>query len=331
MTATSPTPAEQPQSAARRWFSRRSNIQTVALLGVLALVYLCFGFTAPNFGSLGNQLNILQNAAFVGIIAMAMTLVIIAGEIDISVGSALALGSALLGVTVGQLNLPVPLGILVVLGEGALVGAFAGWVRSRFGVPSFIVTLSLYGALRGFALLITDAYPIPLNDPLLTFLGSGRPLGIPVVAIGFMLVFAAFTFVATKTPFGRSVYAVGGNAEATRLSGINVPRVRVVVFTLTGLAAAVVGVLQSARLSSGTASIGIGVEFDAIAAVIIGGTALSGGRGSVLGTFIGVIFITVLGNGMVLLGVNPYAQDVVRGAVVLVAVLISVWQRKDKN
>ncbi|WP_417512373.1 ABC transporter permease [Microbacterium sp.] len=330
MTVTAST-TDRPQTSVQRWFSRRSNIQTVALLGVLGIVYLCFSLTAPSFASVGNQLNILQNAAFVGIVAMAMTLVIIAGEIDISVGSAVALGSALLGVTVGQWGLPVPLAILVVLAEGALMGAFAGWVRSRFGVPSFIVTLALYGALRGLALLITNAYPIPLKDPFLVFLGSGRLLGIPVVAIAFMLVFAVIAFVATKTPFGRSVYAVGGNPEAARLSGINVARVRVLVFILTGLAAAMVGVLQSARLSSGTASIGTGVEFDAIAAVIIGGTLLSGGRGSVLGTFIGVIFITVLGNGMVLLGVNPYAQEVVRGVVVLLAVLISVWQRKGKR
>ncbi len=319
---------DQAASPLRRWFSRRSNIQTVALLGVLVAVYVCFAITAPNFASLGNQLNILQNAAFVGIIAMAMTLVIIAGEIDISVGSAVALASALLGVVAVNAGVPMPLAILLVLIEGAVVGAFAGWLRSRFGVPSFIVTLALYGALRGMALLITNAYPIPLKDPVLAFLGAGRLLGVPVVALVFVLVFAVVAFVATKTPFGRSVYAVGGNPEAARLSGIPVARVRVLVFTLTGLAAALVGVLQSARLSSGTASIGTGVEFDAIAAVIIGGTSLAGGRGSVLGTFIGVIFITVLGNGMVLIGVNPYAQEVVRGVVVLLAVLISVWQRK---
>lgn len=309
-----------PDSGFRR---PRFSFQTVGLPLVLVALYVVLSFTAPNFATLSNQLNILQSAAFVGIIAFGMTLVIISGQIDVSVGSAVALSSALLGVLTVTFGVPIYLAAIIVMIEATAVGLFAGFLVARFGIPSFIVTLAMFSALKGMALLITNAYPVSIDDDSFLFLGSGKILGIPVPAILLIVAFLVFLFISTRTTFGRSTYAVGGNAESARLSGIPVARVRIFVLGITGLLAAVVGILQSARLASGNPNIGSGLEFDAIAAVIIGGTSLFGGRGSMVGTLLGVLLITVLANGMVLLGLNPYAQQVLRGAVVVVAVLVS--------
>jgi ribose/xylose/arabinose/galactoside ABC-type transport system permease subunit len=314
--AAAPRPVMSPVTA--QWLKREGT-----LLIALVVLSIVLSAVAPNFLSLGNTLNILREAAFVGIIAAGMTLIIISGEIDISVGSNVALTSALLGVLVAKQGVPIIPAIAIVLVVGMLIGLVAGAIRAFLNVPSFIVTLALYLALRGLALFITDAFPNPISSDAFNYLGAGFFFGVPVPALIMIVVFGVFLFLSKKTAFGRSVYAVGGNAQAARLSGIKVPKIRIVVFALTGLLAAIVGVLLSARLSSGNPGIGNGLEFDVIAAVIIGGASLSGGRGSLIGTLLGVLFITVLSNGLVLLGVNPYMQDVASGAIVLFAVLLS--------
>jgi simple sugar transport system permease protein len=299
------------------------RFETVGLPAALLALCVFLGFTAPNFATINNLFNILQSASFIGIIAFGMTLVIIAGDIDISVGSAVALGSALLGVLSVTLGLPMWLAVILVLAEATVFGAFAGFIRARFRVPSFIVTLALFSALRGLALLATNGFPVGIPDPGFQFLGAGRIGIVPFPAIILVITFLIFWFVSKRTSFGRTVYAIGGNAEAARLSGLPVFRTRIVIFAITGLLAGFVGILQASRLASGNPTIATGLEFDVIAAVIIGGTSLSGGRGSMWGTFLGVLLITILRNGMVLLGVNPYAQQVFSGVVVLAAVLVS--------
>lgn len=321
---------ETAASSMRERLRARMSFETVGLPAVLFALYVVLSLTAPNFLTVDNQLNILQNAAFVGIIAFGMTLVIIAAEIDISVGSAVALSSALLGVLVVNVGLPMGVAVLLVLLEGTVIGCLAGAVRARFGVPSLIVTLALFSAMRGAALLLTNAYPILLPEGFSVW-GSGHVARIPVPALFLIAAFVIFQFVGTRTAYGRSVYAVGGNAEAARLSGISVTRVRIAILGTTGLLSAFVGILQASRLGSADPNIGIGLEFEVISAVIIGGTSLFGGRGSMFGTLIGVLFITVLPNGMVLRGINPYAQQVVLGAVVLGAVLISSLRARGRR
>lgn len=317
-------PSEQDKSPTWRQSLR---LETVGLPISLLILGGFLALTAPNFATLSNLFNILQSASLIGIVAFGMTLVIIAGEIDISVGSAVALGSALVGVFNITLGLPMWLALVLVLAQATAFGAFAGAIRARFLVPSFIVTLALFSALRGLALLTTGGYPIGLRNPAFNFLGAGRIGIVPFPAILFVVAFAIFWFIAKQTSFGRAVYAIGGNAEAARLSGLPVFRVRVAVLAITGFLAGFVGILQASRLDSGNPSIASGFEFDVIAAVIIGGTSLYGGKGTMWGTFLGVLLITVLRNGMVLLGVNPYAQQVLSGAVVLAAVLLSALQR----
>ena len=311
-----------------RAFHRARAWDGIGLLLVFIALYVVLSLASPVFLTADNQLSILQNAAFFGIVAFAMTLVIVAGEIDISVGSMAALSSSLLGVFVANQGMPMPLAVLLVMIAAGVIGAGAGAVRAYFGVPTFIATLALYLALKGLAQLLTNNFPLPINSEKFFYWGDGRVLGIPVPALYLVGVLLIVAVIAKKTVFGRSIYAVGGNAKAANLSGINVRRVKILVMSIVALTAALTGLLQSALLSSGNSTIAVGLEFDAIAATIIGGAALSGGKGTVVGTGIGVLFIAALLNGMVLLNVNPYAQQVVRGAVVLIAVLVNVWRTR---
>lgn len=315
-------------SSASNLLRRIRSWDGLGLFLVLILLYTALTLLTPSFLTLSNQLSILQNAAFFGIVAFAMTLVIVSGEIDISVGSMAALSSSLLGAFAVKAGLPFPLATLLVLVIAAGVGAFARAMRSYFNVPTFISTLALYLALRGLAQLITSNFPIPIPSSDFFYWGSGRILGIPVAAIYLVVVAIVIGVLAKRTVFGRSIYAVGGNMKAAGLSGIPVRRIKILVMMISATTAALTGLLQSALLSSGNSTIAVGLEFDAIAATIIGGAALTGGKGTVTGTVIGVLFIAALLNGMVLLSFNPYAQQVVRGAVVLIAVLINLWRSR---
>lgn len=307
--------------ALRQVLGRRAN--EIGLMVAIVLLYAFLAAFAPNFMSLANQLNILRDAAFVGIIAWGMTLVLISGEIDISVGPHVAFAGVVLA-SLAQSGVPLPVAGLIVLVLGALIGCFTGMLRAFLDVPSFIVTLALWLALRGIAQVMSDAVPIVIMDFGFQNLGAGSVLGIPTPAVIMLVLFAVFSFVATQTVFGRSVYAVGGNAEAARLSAIPVARVRILVFAITGMLAALTGILMASRLGSGNSGAASGLEFDIIAAVVVGGTSLFGGRGTMLGTLLGVIFIAALVNGLVLLGVDPFAQGIVRGGVILVAVMVNI-------
>ncbi len=300
------------------------RLNEIGLLAAILILYIVLGLTTSGFLSPDNQLGLLRNAATIGIAAWGVTLVIIAGEIDISIGPAVAFASVIVAKGATEWNLGVLGAIIITLVMGVLWGALAGWLRARFDVPSFITTLGLWSVLGGLALYMTDALPVPLPESGLFDVLGGSVLGVPTAAVVMLVLFAVFAYVAKYTAYGRSVYATGGNAAAARLAGINVARVRVLLFATTGLLSAITGVLLAARLGSGNGGAAAGLEFDVIAAVVIGGTLLAGGRGSLGGTFLGVIFITVIANGLVLLGVNSFFQDVVRGLIIVGAVLINV-------
>ena len=319
-------PLPQGKSVSLKQFVSR-HINEIGLLVVIAILYLVFSLNAPGFISLNNQMNVLRDAATIGIAAWAMTLIIISGEIDVSVAFVSVCLAFLL-----QFDVPLAIACLLVLLLGALMGTLAGVLRGVFSVPSFVATLGLWSALRGMGLFMTNALPVPINEnEVLDWLG-GQFLGVPVSALIMMVLFALFVFISRKTAFGRSVFAVGGNATAAQLCGINVRRVRILIFTLSGLLAAVTGILLAGRLGSGNAGAANGLEFDVIAAVVVGGTALSGGRGSLFGTLLGVLVITLIGNGLVLLGINSFFQQVVRGVIIVVAVLANILltQRSSK-
>jgi simple sugar transport system permease protein len=293
----------------------------------IAVLYAALAATAPNFLTAANQLNILRDAAFVGIIAWGMTLVLICGEIDISVGPHVAFAGIMLA-KLAQLGVSLPVAMILVLLLGILIGTIAGWLRAQLDVPSFIVTLALWLALRGIAEVASDAVPIVIMNFGFQRLGAGSILYVPIPAIVMLVLFAIFSFLASRTVLGRSIYSVGGNAEAARLSGIPVARIRIIVFAITGFLSALTGILMASRLGSGNSGAATGLEFDVIAAVVVGGTSLFGGRGTMLGTLLGVLFIAALVNGLILMGVDPFAQGIVRGFVILAAVMINILSVK---
>ncbi|MFS4436865.1 ABC transporter permease [Paracoccaceae bacterium GXU_MW_L88] len=306
----------------------RSRLGDFGLLGVLIILVLVFSVIAPNFTSANNMLNILRNAALVAIVAIPMTFVLISGEIDISSGPLAAFAGVSFALLVTQAGVGMTLAFILILLVGFLSGAFVGAMRSYFNVPSFVTTLALWGALRGLAIWSSNGHAVFIQDSSYRVLLGGDWLGVPVPVYFAAVVFLGYFYIAKYTAFGRSVYAVGGNEASARLVGIAVSRIKILALAATGLFAALVGLLIDARLSSGNANAAEGFEFDVIAAVVVGGASLSGGSGNVTGTLIGVLFIAVLSNGLVLLGMNPYLQSVVRGLVILLAVLLNVAVRR---
>lgn len=305
------------------------EIILVLLCGVLALI-------APGFFTADNILNVLRNISMQGLIALGMTMVIISGEIDLSVGSMVAFAGCFAAFLTGHLGGPDgPLGIVPAVGLSicatlilaSLVGGLTALLRTRYGVPSFITTLALLTGLTGAAELITNGFPLTPFPEWYNFIGGGYVIGIPFPALIFLSAFLIVQILMTSTSFGRAVYAVGGNAEAARLSGIDVDRVKLIVLMTTAMMAAASGIMQSSEIMSGTATTAKGWELDIIAAVIIGGTSLSGGVGRVWGTMVGMIFLGVIMNGMTLLNISEYWQHVVRGALILSAVLINRLQQ----
>ena len=306
---------------------------------ILLAMYVLLGLTAHGFLSADNQLNVLRNIAVTGIIACGMTLVIISGEIDLSVASAVAAAGCLCAWVVQYLTPAdviepaawiVVVGVLAALGFGMLVGFASGMLRQHIGMPTFITTLAMMAMLVGFANLITNGTPIESFPAWFGEIGSGRWLGIPVPVYIFAAVVLVMHVVSRYTTFGREVYAVGGNLEAARLSGIDVWRVKTICLMLTSLFAAMGGVIYASLINSGNSTVAKGLELEVISAVIIGGTSLFGGKGSIWGTFIGVMFMGVLLNGMTLWGFNPFWQDVVRGGLILLAVLLNQLIDRDR-
>ncbi|MBH0156399.1 MAG: ribose ABC transporter permease RbsC [Bacillota bacterium] len=292
------------------------------LLGLLILVTIV-SILNPSFLEPLNLLNLLRQVAINALIAFGMTFVILTGGIDLSVGAILALSSALMaGMIVSGVD-PM-LAILIGCLLGAVMGAINGLLITKGKMAPFIATLATMTIFRGLTLVYTDGNPITgLGESyMFQLFGRGYFLGIPVPAITMMLAFAAFWVILHKTPFGRKTYAIGGNEKAAIISGIKVTKVKVMIYSLAGLLAALAGAILTSRLNSAQPTAGTSYELDAIAAVVLGGTSLSGGRGLIVGTLIGALIIGTLNNGLNLLGVSSFFQMVVKGIVILIAVLI---------
>jgi ribose/xylose/arabinose/galactoside ABC-type transport system permease subunit len=250
-----------------------------------------------------------------------MTFVILSGGIDLSVGSMVALSGVVLGSAL-QAGVPVPAAILLGLATGAACGLVNGLLITRGGLPPFIATLGLMSIARGAALLFTDGRPISGFDAGFRTLSTGRPLAIPAPVLLMAIVYLVAHFVLTRTTFGRYVYAIGGNEEATRLSGVRVGYYKTLVYVLSGVTSAIAAVTLTARLNSAQPIAGLMYELDAIAATVIGGTSLLGGSGTLVGTLIGALIMGVLRNGLNLLGISSFLQQVVIGGVIIAAVLV---------
>ncbi|KVA25163.1 sugar ABC transporter permease [Burkholderia cepacia] len=303
------------------WAQLRRSTLFYPLVGLI-VVCIAMMIASPSFLSAANLENVLRQVSINAIIAVGMTCVILTGGIDLSVGSVMALsGTLAAGLMVAGVNAVAALaiGIAVGLGFGFLNGLFVAFA----GMPPIIVTLATMGIARGLALIYTGGYPIDGLPDWVAFFGSGKVFGIQAPVLIMLVVYAIAWLLLDRMPFGRYVYAIGGNEQATRLTGVRVARVKLIVYTLAGLTSALAAIVLTGRLMSGQPNAGVGFELDAIAAVVMGGTSISGGRGAILGTLVGALLLGVLNNGLNMIGVNPYVQNVIKGGIILLAIYIS--------
>ncbi|MBS4763654.1 ABC transporter permease subunit [Brachyspira aalborgi] len=290
----------------------------------IALIFLVIviGAISPDFRTVNNFLSLLRQSAINGLIAFGMTCVILTGGIDLSVGSVLALTSIICAHTI-KIGLPAPLSMLIALIFGIILGTISGLMVTKSRLQPFIATLITMTGYRGLTMILSGGKPISRlgNNLLLNQIGKGSFLGIPVPVWILIIFFAIFLFVLKKTVLGRQIYATGSNAKAAELAGININNIKLIVYAVSGFMASLSGLILVSRLGSAQPTLGSGYELDAIAAVALGGTSMTGGRGKITGSLIGILIIAVLNNGLNIIGVSSYYQDVVKALVIFLAVI----------
>ncbi|MFV0314747.1 MAG: ABC transporter permease subunit [Anaerotignum sp.] len=306
-----------------KWWDR------IGILMVLAVLTIFMALVAPNFTRVDNLLNILRAVSINAILAAGMTFVILTGGIDLSVGSIVAV-SGVVAVLSAISGVPAPLAVLIGVGTGALCGLVNGVLTAYLSLAPFIVTLGTMTFLRGLAYTLTEGRPIVSSSLNFKALGSGYLLGIPIPVYIMIAVYAVAWYLLERTSYGRHVYAVGGNAKAARLAGVKVKRIITSVYIIGGICAGFAGVIFAARVISAQPTAGTGYELDAIAAVVLGGTALAGGRGRILGTLIGSIILGVLTTGLILLNVPFFTQLLIKGIVIIFAVSIDSLKQQPQ-
>ena len=323
----------------RRSFLRSNAIQTLLACGALIVLLVAFSLASPNFLQFDNIIGILLATAVNGILGLGVTFVIITAGIDLSIGTVMTLSAVMTGVLITNWQLPMPLGIV----GGILTGTAAGFVNgilvAKMKVPPFIATLGMLNVAKGLALVISGLRPIYFSDlPQFNELAMGSAFG--AIVPGFevpnlvLILFGAAiiaSLVLKKTILGRYTFALGSNEEATRLSGVNVDAWKIAIYAVCGLFSGLAGVLLAARLNSAQPSLGLGYELDAIAAAVIGGTSLSGGEGTIVGTVIGAFIISILTNGLRILSVPQEWQTVITGSIVVLAVYLDIVRRRRQE
>lgn len=318
-------------------FDVKHFVKTYAIIGILILMMIILTVaTKGTFAQPENLLNVVRQVSAIGVIAIGMTFVIITLGIDLSVGSILAV-AAVVATSLAQrpgpnmmyegLNLPIVVAVLGGLAVGAGLGFMNGVLIAKFRIAPFIATLGMMTAARGAALIYSDGRPISRLEQPYNDIGQGNFLGLPVPILLFLVVAIVAHLVLNYTRFGRYVYAIGGNEQAARVSGIKINRVTLIIYTLSGLLAGLAGVILSARIGSGNPQLGTSIELDAITAAVIGGTSFKGGIGTVWGAAVGALIIGIINNGLDLLDVTPFWQMVVKGVIIVLAIIID--ERKN--
>jgi simple sugar transport system permease protein len=330
MTVAQPAPpirtADERSAVGRLLGLRGRSIRLALEYGLLLVFLLVFaGLSLANefFLTSENLLNIGRQTAPVLLVAVAMTLVVSTAGIDLSVGAIVAVMTTVLA-SLLQLGAPAWLAIVVVLLLSAAIGSVNGYFISYQEIPAFVVTLAMLTSLRGVSLIITEGRAIPVTDPAILAIGRRDVFGIPMPLAICLVAVALGAFFLARTKFGTHVLATGGNEEAARLVGVNVRRVKLAVYVLSGLASGVAALIISGRVGAGSPNTGIGMELDVITAVIIGGTNLFGGEGTVFGTVLGAFFVSVVGNGLTLLHISPFYAQVITGLILLLAIWLNV-------
>jgi len=313
------------------------DIAVIAPVAFLLVLFLFYSFFATNFFSGRNFLNILRQVSITGTMAVGVTLVILLGEIDLSIATVMAFsGMIVSGLSLGQFwglpPLPVGICILITLLVGVAVGYLSGVANAKLGIPGFMATLSMMYICEGLMLLLTGGYPIFGLPSALTYWGSGYIFGvIPIIIIVFALVFVIGFVLLKFTVYGRNVYAIGGNPEASRLAGINVSKNKIMSFIICAVLSSLAGVLMVGRIGSGQITAGEGLQMQPIAAAVLGGASLLGGKGNMLGTLLGVLIMGVLVNGLNIMGAGSEIQKLTTGIVLFAAVALNIWSAKKSQ
>lgn len=315
------------EQAGRRLVTRnylQQNLPILSITGVLVILCIIFSLTTDTFLTMGNLLNILEQVTSTLVVGVAMTFVITTAGTDLSVGSILALISALSAIVL-QATGSVVITIVAMLALGAVIGVVNGWFISYQGMPSFIVTLGTLSVIEGIALLLTQGYSIPVDPNQAGFLSMGQGfIGvIPVPALIAAVVAFLGWVLLTRTKYGQYVIGIGSNEEAVRRAGVNTRLIKLSVYVLAGILAALAAMIVTARLGSGSANQGTGFELQVIAAVVLGGTDLFGGKGTMVGTIIGTLVIGVIGDGLILLHLSPFYVEIVQGALLVLAIFVN--------
>ncbi len=309
----------------------KENLGIIIALLILCVFLSVFPGTSESFPTVRNVFNVLRQISSNLLLACGMTMVIILGGIDLSVGSVIALSGVLAAGCVSRYGMAIAPAMIVGVLIGIVFGAFNGAVVAKTTIPPFIVTLATMNIARGLAGVYTGGSPVRVVSDEWQFLGAGYIGGVPVPVIIMILVFIISLLIVNRTKMGRYIYAVGGNVQAAKFSGINVAKVKFFVYTYTGFLAGLAGIILASRMYSGQPTAGEGAEMDAIAAVVVGGTSMSGGSGKLGGTLIGALIIGILNNGLNLMNVNSFWQTVVKGVVILLAVFLDYIRNIKKN
>ena len=306
---------------------KRKASSYIGPLIALIIVIIIVGLTTDRFFTPGNLRNLMLQVSIVSLVAIGSTLVIIAGGIDLSPGSAIALLTMILASMIKFLGISAPFAIILIVIIGALLGFWNGVLTAHLRIPSFVTTLASMTIFRGFAFLFNNGSPIFSISDTLTEIFYGKILGIPYVFFYVFFFFILFSLIMRYTELGREIYAVGGNAAAARFSGINVKKTVVMSFVFAGVMASLGSVLMAARLNSGSPNYGVGMELSAIAAAVVGGASLGGGKGDIIATFFGASIITIVHNGLNLHAMPTSVQNIVIGMIIIFAVFIDMWRR----
>lgn len=307
---------EKMKGASKNW------LQTYMLIFIVIGLGLILSIISNNFLTTSNLLNVVRQIAINGILAIGMTIVCLTGGIDLSVGSIVALSGIITAGILRDYNAPTALIVVIAIAVGGVMGLYNGYFVAYWNAAPFVVSLSMMTIARGMTYVYSDGRPISNLPERFLVLGKGSILGIPLPTVILILVFVLASVMLTKLKFGRYIYAVGGNEHAAMVSGINVKRIKMMVYVLSGMACGIAAIILTARVSAGLPTAGNGYELDAIAATVIGGTSLSGGRGRLWGTMVGAILLGIVNNGLDLLNVSSFYQQIIKGLIILGAILI---------
>ena len=309
---------------------KKLGLNRILLACILVLMFVVFKVVLGSKFPVGDSIkSTLNYVYFLGFLSLGVTFVIATGGIDFSIGPVMFCCALISGYCMTSYHVPCAAAMVICILIGFAFGVFNGWMVSYMSVPPFIISMASMNIAKGIALVITGGAPIRCMEPLFKWPGAGYIGPFPVPAVLMIIIFIIAVFMVNRTQLGRHIYAVGGNAQAAKFSGINVEKVKFIVYTYTGIMAGIAGVIIASRLYSGQPTAGDGAEMDAIAAVVVGGTSMSGGSGTLGGTLIGVLIIGILNNGLNLMGVDSNWQYIVKGLVILLAVYVD-WVRNKK-